>query len=297
VGLHLERIRDENQVAPGTLQANPGVKVNALRPYAGFSQIQIAENAARSTYNGLQVGWNRRFVKGFSYGVAYTLSKSQDNASGRRDIPFNSLNDKSFYGPSLYDSRHVAVINYIYELPFHNVKGWAGVAANGWSVSGVTQFQTGTPFTVGNNTDFAGIGGSSFQPFNYAGGAEISNPVFGGQYINTRNAGGQPIFTPPAPGTFGNQTKNFFYGPGFQNWNVALFKDFKITERQKITFRAEGFNFVNHPNWGGANGAPQFGAPPATQTQVDNNPTDSAFGRVTTKAANRNLQLSLRYSF
>src|SRR5260370_14570383 len=120
-------------------------------------------------------------------------------------------------------------------MPFHNIKGWAGVARDGWSISGVTQFQTGPPFTVGNNTDFAGIGESSFQPFNYAGGAEISNPVFGGQYINTRNASGQPIFTPPAPGTFWNQTKHLFYGPGLQKLNVALVNAFNITHIRKTT--------------------------------------------------------------
>jgi Carboxypeptidase regulatory-like domain/TonB dependent receptor/TonB-dependent Receptor Plug Domain len=303
VGLWLERIRDLNQVAPGTLQANPGVNINALRPYLGFSQIQIAENAARSTYNGLQVAWNRRFVKGLSYGVSYTYSKSYDNSSGRRDIPFNSLNDLNFWGPSTFDARHVAVINWIYELPYHNTKGFMGALVGGWSITGVTQFQTGTPFTIGNNTDYAGIGNGSFQPWTVNGSASLDSPQFSNSaadsnyYFKTKDANGNPIFTAPAAGTFSNQTKNLYNGPGFQNWNIAVFKTFRLGERQTLRFRAESFNWVNHPNWGGTSGSGQFGNPPSTQGQPDGNPTSSTFGKVTTKGGNRNMQLSLRYSF
>jgi len=68
---------------------------------------------------------------------------------------------------------------------------------------------------------------------------------------------------------------------GFQNWNLAMFKSFKFTETQAVQFRFEAFNFPNHPNWGG----------------FDSNPTSVAFGMVTGKSSERNVQLSLRYSF
>lgn len=78
--------------------------------------------------------------------------------------------------------------------------------------------------------------------------------------------------------------------PGFQNWNLGLFKRFALSDRTGLQFRAEAFNFINHPNWGGSGGGVQF------------NPTSSTFGKVTTKGGGtgggeRNLQLSLRFYF
>lgn len=308
VGLWLERTRNLNQLPVGTCPLGTcpgGVNVNYLVPYKGYNQIQLAENAARSTYNGLNVSWNRRFSRGLGYGVAYTLSKSYDNASSRRDIPFNSLDDTNFWGPSNYDTRHVVVINWIYELPYKNSNGFRGAILGGWQITGITQFQSGTPFTIGTNTDYAGIGVSSFQPWNVNGNAVLSKGDQGfsngaadaNYWFRVKNADGSSIFTAPANGTFGNQQKNQYYGPGFQNWNIALFKSFRIKERQQLQFRAEGFNWLNHPNWGGANGSGQFGQPASPQGQPNGNPTSSTFGKVTTKDGRRNLQLSLKYSF
>ncbi len=294
VGLNLERERNLNTLEVGTLQRpeNKGINVNVLRPYKGFAQINIGENASRSEYNGLQLEATRRFAKGLSYGVAYTYSKSFDNASGRREFPYNPLDDKSYWGPSGFDTRHVMVINYIWEIPF--LKQGNTVAAKmlgGWTVSGVTQFQTGTPFSIGTGEDFAGIGsGNATQLWNLAG--DISLPrgdrkfsegaADSNFYFKTKTSDAAPIATAPAAGTFASQTKNIAGNhPGFQNWNIALFKDFRFTESQRLSFRAEFFNFPNHPNWG----------------NVDTNPRSGTFGKVTSKSSERNVQLSLRYSF
>jgi hypothetical protein len=91
----------------------------------------------------------------------------------------------------------------------------------------------------------------------------------------------------PAKGTFTNQrSRNIFYQPGFQNWNFGLFKNFYTTESQYITMRFEVFNWLNHPNWGGANGG-----------GLNVNPTNAQFGKITFKDSQRQLQLSLRYTF
>src|SRR5690606_15009433 len=99
----------------------------------------------------------------------------------------------------------------------------------------------------------------------------------------TPTVNGQPWATRPPNGTLPNQNRNSipFHNPGFQNWNLALFKQFGIGERQNIQFRVEGFNWINHPNWG----------------SVNSNPTEGAFGKVTGKSSQRELQMSLRYSF
>src|SRR5207253_605010 len=75
-GIHNQRKRNLNQLLPGTVQANPGINVNALRPYLGLGVLGLAENSGLSQYNGMQVSLERRFATGLQFGVAYTYSKS-----------------------------------------------------------------------------------------------------------------------------------------------------------------------------------------------------------------------------
>ncbi len=302
-GLNLERERNLNQLPVGTCPkgncpfinvSDPSqgrFNVNVLRPYKGFAVIALGEDAARSVYNGLQIEANRRFTHGLGFGVAYTYSKSEDNASGRRDRVWNAFDDRNFWGASSFDTRHVMVINFIYRLPFLNDRTtWSGKLLGSWQVTGITQFQTGTPFTVTSGTDFAGIGsGTEQQPWNVNGNPVLSrgerqfSQGSGDQnfYFRTRNPDGTSIFTEPTLGTFANQTRNTLYNVGFQNWNLALFKDFGFSERHKLQFRAEFFNWPNHPNWNNA----------------ETNPDKATFGKVTGKSSARNVQLSLRYNF
>jgi hypothetical protein len=294
VGLFLERERDINQLPTGTLykSENRGVNADVLRPYKGFAIIALGEMAARSEYNGLQIEVNRRFSDHLSYGFAYTYSKSFDNASGRRERPFDSYNDKSYWGPSGFDTRHIAVINAIYEVPFLRGRNdLAGKLLGGWLLTAVTQFQTGTPVSVGTSDDFAGIGRSDAVPWNMNGDPKLpkSERKFSmgtadsNFYFRTKNADGSAIFTAPAQGTWANQTKYGlpFSNVGWQNWNLAIYKDFGITETNRFQLRAELYNWPNHPNWGGA----------------DFNPRSGTFGKVTSKSSERVIQLVARYNF
>jgi hypothetical protein len=297
VGNYLARERDLNQLPTGTTfrPENAGANVNFLRPFKGFANINQLEHSGRSTYHGLQFEANRRFTKGFSFGFAYTLSKTMDNNSGPRDAFIDVFNQGLNWGKSANDTRHIAVVNFIWEVPFFNRADTNKVlrtVVGGWQISGVNQFQTGTPITLGNGDDYLGIGSANGKPWNLAG-----SPNFTQQFSNRTAAGdfadgnfyfqptlnNAPLATRPANGTLPNQNRNSigFNNPGFQNWNLALFKAFRITERQALTFRAEGFNWINHPNWGG----------------VDTNPSNRDFGRVTSKNSERTMQLSLRYSF
>src|SRR5207248_7149353 len=85
-GLHLQREADINQPTIATVVANPGVNLDALRPYKGYNSIRETDNIASSIYNSLQVSWNKRFTRGFAFGLAYTLLKSMDDGSAQRDI-------------------------------------------------------------------------------------------------------------------------------------------------------------------------------------------------------------------
>jgi hypothetical protein len=293
-GLHLQQERDINQLAPGTLQANPGINPDYLRPYKGFAVIRQTDNVATSIYNSFQLAWTRRFTQGLSFSLAYTLSKSFDDGSAQRDILPNSNDRAAMWGPSDFDTRHTVLLSQIYELPiFRDKSKLTGKVLGGWQISGIEQFQTGTPASVGTGDDFAGVGTlGSMSGLGQAWLFTRKPEIVGGYaangnadptlYFQTKNPDGSPIFNRPAAGTFAPLgARNLVFGPGFQNWNLGLFKKFAITERTGFQFRAEGYNFINHPNWGGPN----------------RNPTSQGFGKVTSKSSERNLQLSLRVYF
>ncbi len=296
-GLHLQRESDINQPTVATVLANPGVNLDALRPYKGYNSIRETDNVASSSYNSLQVSWNRRFDSGFSFGMAYTYSHSYDDGSAQRDIIPDTYNAHNLWGPSDFDARHVMIINYLYQIPFFKDQSrLTGKLLGGWQLSGITQFQTGTPSSVATGNDYAGVGQdgsiSGAGQFWYVNGspqilgqfAKGGNAADPAQYFTTKNADGTPIFTAPPVGTFNTtqNVRNLIHGPGFENSNMGLFKKFAINERTGFQFRAEAFNVLNHPNWNG----PNF------------NPTSSTFGKVTGKTGDvRNLQLSLRYYF
>jgi len=167
----------------------------------------------------------------------------------------------------------------------------AGRLLGGWQASGVMQFQTGTPVTIGTGDDFAGIGSTDLQPWEVSGNPKLprdqrkfsQGAADSNFFFRTRDAAGNSLFTQPALSTFSaTQRRNsLLHGPGSQSWNLAGFKNFAISEKHTIQFRAEFFNWPNHPNWGG----------------VTTNPKSATFGKVTGKTGNRTIQLSLRYNF
>jgi len=295
-GLHLQREANINQPTTDVVAANPGVNLDALRPYHGYNSVRETDNVASSMYNSLQIAWNRRYANGLLFGGAYTLSKSMDDGSAQRDIIPDTYYAHNLWGPSDYDTRHTLIVNFLYDLPFlKDKKNIAGKLIGGWQVSGIAQFQTGTPSSVGRSNDYAGVGQDGSM--SGLGQAWVMNgsPSILGQfaangasdphyYFQTTNPDGTPIFTAPKPGTFNLQTgiRNSIYNPGFQNWNMGLYKLFAVNERIGFQFRAQAFNVFNHPNWSGAN----F------------DPSSASFGKITGKTNDvRNLQLSLRFYF
>jgi hypothetical protein len=267
--------------------------VNALRPYKGFAAIQEEESGVSSTYNSLQVSWTRAFKGGSSFGVTYTFSKSMDGGSNYRDIVPDTYNTSNLWAPSEYDTRHVVIVNYIYDLPFFKGnRNMVGRLLGGWEIAGTSQFQTGAPCGIGTNNDFAGVGefgsfgcGSQGQLWVMNGSPQISTGSFAGPVTTSSSP---KYFTAnvsqPATGTFNLQSgvRDSVYQPGLQDWNLALLKSFQVNDRSRFEFRAEAYDFINHANLSGPNLTP----------------TSSQFGMITSKTGlSRNLQLSLRFSF
>jgi hypothetical protein len=291
-GLYLQRERNINQLPEGTtlLPQNKDVNIAALRPYKGYGAIRISENAGYSKYNSLQLSADRRYTNGLKVGAAYTLGHSEDNASDKRNVLWNTYDDTSYWGTSSFDRKHVLSVYYIYDLPFWRDGGSPLKSLlGGWQISGATFVRSGTPFSVTRTNDIAGVGeGSNGQPVDLVGDVNANtNGQFSGGVSNGVAADQNFWFNPtafadPKPGKFGNAKRNLLRNPGDQQWDIALFKNFGLGGPRKIQFRAEVFNFPNHPNLSG----------PITDI------TNVNFGRIITKdGSRRDIQLALRFLF
>jgi Carboxypeptidase regulatory-like domain len=285
-GLYLQRERNINQLALGTIQANPGVNIAALRPYTGYGAIRQTENAGRSKYNSLQLSIDRRYRNGLKVGAAYTLGKSEDNGSDKRVVLWNTYDDTAYWGTSEWDRRHNLNFYYIYDLPFWRdqsnlIKSLLG----GWQISGATFMRSGTPANgrlggvVQTSNDIAGVGDVAVgQPWDMVGDIDFKYQLYTGAGTEAFNTA---AFRAPAAGTFGNAPRNVIINPGEMQWDLALFKNFSVGGARKLQLRAEAFNFLNHPNLGG----------------IEANPTNGNFGRITSKSGSRDIQLSVRFAF
>ncbi len=291
-GYHLEQLANVNQLLPGTVQANPaGTNPDALRPYPGYSTIIEAQNNGGSFYHAMQVNLKRRLSNGFLFGAAYTWSKSLDFGSSNGTNITNAYDNSIMYGPSDFDTRHVLVVNYVWNIPYadHSTHALVRGALGQWQFSGTVQAQSGRPPSgaVSRNLDQAGVGpGSGNQYYLATRSPNLPHQFGSGSAAQWFEPG---VFQPAAVGTFAPRgSRNNVFGPGFQSFNAALQKGFHIIpghENHQLIFKAEAFNFTNHPNW----------------DNPDVNPTSSTFGKVTSKgttyASERQFQFSLRYAF
>ena len=277
---------------PGFKNGNAplGITPDSVRQYTGFSNIISVENIADSKYNALQ-GTLRQTTGPLTIALAYTYSHSIDDSSDRSSANFtNSLDLSSNKGNSDFDQRHLLNISYIYNLPFlklldgfthligstgdedddaaptgqpapstgSNFTPLVKTILGGWQLSGITSFETGTPFTVIN-----GGSGSGTGPADNAGVADglgigsqpdiIGTPGAGKPYVapSANNVGplllNPNAFAAPRGLTFGDAGRNTLRNPSRINFNVSLFKHFKpFGERFDIEFRAEAYNVFNH---------------------------------------------------
>jgi hypothetical protein len=285
---NLERARNINQLQPGTLQANPGVNVNALRPYLGFGSITLYETTGKSRYNSVQTQVERRSTRGVGFSVAYTFSRTKDDGSGRADILPNAYDDSGYYGISDLDRPHVLVTQVRYPFPTleSSVAPLRWVFGN-WDVSGIFQAQSGVPFDIRTpaGVDVAGVGaGSGQQLYDQVADPEAGRntdwgPIPSGLGVVWFNRG---AFRAAAPGTFATtQEKNSLRQPGFWDVNLSFRKGFNVIGTQRFDLRIEAFNIINRARLGNA----------------VTNPSLGDFGYIVSKTGNRTMQIGLQYIF
>jgi Carboxypeptidase regulatory-like domain/TonB dependent receptor len=251
-----------------------------------------------SNYNAGNLKLERR-SSSIALLAVYTWSKSLDDKSAAAGVGSTNAfaghmdehNPRLDYGPSDFSVSHRFVTSVVYQLPVgrgkrfgNNMNRAADLAVGGWQITGITTFQKGFPFSILCNDNF-GLLLSFPQRCHQIGDAGSEHSIT--HWFNTAS------FVQPLAGQFGNSHRDIIIGPGINNWDLGLGKDFKITERAAFQFRAEAFNVFNHH---------QYGFDPFTSTgigaPVDNNPNDgAAFGTVTAARPGRILQLGGKFVF
>jgi hypothetical protein len=273
---NLTYIKNLNQAAAGTEQANPGISRNALKKYLGYADINQFTNGAHSNYNSLQTRVISRFSHGGLVSISYTWSKALTNGSGFAYAPQDSFNLAADYGPANFNQPHIFVASYVYPLPFwlHEHALYKKVLS-GWQVSGITRISSGLPINVvqaGNISTSGNTVTSVSQRPNL-----IGNPYFGGrkQYLNPA------AFATPTPGTYGTFEYDGARGPLFHNWDASVQKNIPIHESISAEFRAEMFNVPNH----------------LSNFTVSNTLGGANFGQVTATTDARTMEFVLRINF
>ena len=275
-GLRLMRPLAINNAAPGSVPT--GTNVNLLRPYLGWGNITQRQTSSGSIYHALQVSLKHRLGKKLFVGIAYTWSKSIDNSSSERggsDIPPDSTDARAERGLSDFDRRHIFTGNFIWSLP-------APIRSpffRGWQISGIARMWSGRPFDVVMSQDVAGIGATQNQRPDVI--ADTRGPRTIEEWFN------REAFARPASGTFGNMGRNSIIGPGVDKWDLALFKNFQVTERWKLQFRGEFFNALNHPSFNALGTS-------LNTTAARVNPTVNSFAVITGSRDARVAQVALK---
>jgi Carboxypeptidase regulatory-like domain len=278
-GLHLQRAHMINNAPAGpgaigprrpytTLSFLPNTvlpsTVNAVNTTFPVSGINLLENSAQSWYEAGYLNVRRRFTKGISFLGNYTFAKNLSDAPDFRSPMFESsiaqdnsnLNAEKGLG---CDVRHRFALSAVLDIPGVG-RGFLGASTHNWHFSAIYQAQTGFPLTISVFGDTANAG--TVLGENPIRANSTGQTVFG---PGTRTADqwfNPGAFAAPAAFTFGNLGRNTVYGPGMQTMDVALHREFKISEGIKLQLRAELFNALNHTNLGTPNrfvNTPQFG--------------------------------------
>jgi hypothetical protein len=256
--------------------AGPGA-IQARRPYPLFGAITYNGQDVSTRYNALQAKYERRPSAGLWYLISYTYSKSlttQVTPAAGGDYAYQSA-------ISSFNIPQNLTISAGYELPIGKGKrflshpnGFVNALLGGWQTQGIFVLHSGLPFTptISRDVSNTGIGG---QLPNRIGSGKLANPTLSNWFDKT-------AFTLPAAYTYGNSGSFILRGDKFKNLDFSLFKQFNVTERLLLQFRAEAFNLTNSPSFN----------PPGTNI-------DTASGGVVTStlSAPRNIQFGLKLIF
>lgn len=294
-----------DQLAGTSWIVNRGFPANYFRPNPQFSEIFWFDSGGSSIYHGMIVQLQRRYEKGLTFGLSYTLSKSIDDMSvdpvaatsggglgNNSRTPTDVRNFRLDRALSDFDNRHVVVINGLYDLPFGRGQRWGSgwnkavnALLGGWTLSGIYIYQSGEPFTLNSGVRTANATSAGKQTR-----AELRGPMPKARLQSVPGIQGPVVFNvgdrivdPADPNyncrqVLGTQSyfcipapgqfgmsRNAVPGPGYWNMDMGIIKRLDLTERVNLQFRTEFFNVFNHSNFNNPRNA-SVGSPTLTSS-------------------------------
>jgi len=301
--------------------APAGLSKDQIRPYLGYSSINMALSDANSNYNSLQLSLTKR-VGIVTALVSYTYSKTMGdgggvadayNENGEPECPFTCLVSTAanpvlvngstkaaaggtqtggvveswkqfYYGKVSFDATHIVSSSFIVESPWgKSMTGWEGALVKGWALSALMHYQSGAPLTA-TASQAVGLNGSNIA----RRGAIVSGQAvsFSGACANSKAICwvNPNAFALESPLGAGDAPIGNIIGPNFYQWDLSLRKSFNLPFREgmKLQFQADAFNAFNRTNW---------------NNPTVNNAGTSSFGQITGSLPSRVLQFGGKFSF
>jgi hypothetical protein len=283
---------------PGYVAGTTAVPYNSVVAYPGYHDIRLARNEANGDYNALQASFRGQYLSNaLTYQFGYTFSHTNDVSTagtngysagdlGEVSNPYQSW--KYDFGPSTISHEHIFFANFVYDLPFfrHSDNKAVKTLLGGWEISGIVMAETGAPINIGlSGNNVCSIVPNCYNRPNESGTPR--NPHTQAEWFDTSIYSAPTCLT--GPDCWGNTPKNSVWGPGRDNWNLSLFKNFMLSESRgsNLQFRAEFFNVWNHTQWQ-ADGL---------NNGISNNLGSSNFGQITQAYDPRTIQLALKLYF
>ena len=265
------------------------------RPDPTVGVVNRLETSGVSNYHSLQLGLNQRFSD-FTFKAAYTYSRFLDDVSELADgntrldrgiLPIDESNLNLDRGLSDFHIPHIFSFSYIYRLPWMSNNRWLG----GWSFSGITAMQSGRPFTLYSGTNNL-TGTDNNRIYDIAG--MLSREAASVRPIQIQGGLDTAAALEPVAGQLGTLSRNTERGDTLLNWNIGLIKDFAVSERFKVQFRAEAFNLFNTTNFNEADGVLSIQRDRQSGRPIGFNPN---FGSYIDAFNPRSAQFTLRVVF
>ena len=277
---------------PGTVQTR--------RAYPQYTNVVLDEPAFKSRYNGLEIRVEKRMSNGLQFLASYTWSSAKDDYSVTGAGPQDPRDIAAAYGPSSYDIPQHFTLSYVYELPFgrrhkylSGLHGAMQALFGGWQTNGIWTLYSGQPVTPVLAQDNLNTLDSNGEWPNLVGNPNKSSSTC---QTHTPNCWwNATAFAYPAQYTFGTAGRNYLFGPGFDEFDFSLVKNYHFKERRFIEFRAEVFNLFNRVNFNNPTNL-SLTAPAADSSSL-NVTSQGSFGVITSAQPSRQIQLGMRLVF
>jgi Carboxypeptidase regulatory-like domain/TonB dependent receptor len=246
-------------------------------PVVAFASATWLQNSGNSNYNSLQVSAERR-ARDLTFLVSYTYAKSLDDYSAK----FDPRDPQRAYGLSTFDMRHNLVMSYNWDLPFARLLG-ARRITQGWRITGISRFNTGTPISLKSGGDYALTNLGLDYPTQIGSVQKLNPRASGNLYFNPSAFASGLSCGYEVCGVTGSAKQFSFNGPGAISTDLGLEKDTRITEATSFKVRFEMFNVFNHANF--------------LSSSVIGNANSGQFGQATNTAPARVGQISAKFLF